>query len=189
MRVLVACEWSNTVRDAFLARGHDAYSCDLLRAEHPNPNWHRHIRGDVTPLLSEPWDLVIAHPPCTYLCNSGLRWMLTEDGRFDKMLKAAEFFKKCLEANSPRVCVENPLMHTWARRTVRVDPTQTVQPWQFGEPYTKSTCLWLRGLPKLQPTQIVSGRYNLTCHLSGTKSKERSRTYTGIALAMAEQWG
>ena len=189
MRVLVACEWSNTVRDAFLGRGHDAYSCDLLPAEHPNPNWRRHIRGDVIPLLQEPWDLVIAHPPCTYLCNSGVRWVREREGRIDLVTDAAIFFLKCLAANAPQVCVENPTMHHYARQHIPFPPTQIVEPYQFGEPESKRTCLWLVGLPSLFPTEIVTGRKNTIHYLGSNGSKERSRTFAGIARAMAEQWG
>lgn len=189
MRILVACEWSNTVRDAFLRLGHDAYSCDLQRAEHPNPNWRRHIQCDVRPLLREEWDLVIAHPPCTYLCNSGVRWLTEREGRMEAMHEAILFFKDCLESNTPRVCVENPVMHGQARRLVGVEPTQMVHPWQFGDPYTKATYLWLRGLPQLTPTNVISGRFNLIRRLGSAGSKERSRTFQGIADAMATQWG
>jgi hypothetical protein len=138
MRVLVACEFSNTVRDAFLRRGHDAYSCDIQRADHPNKNFRRHIRGDVRPLLREPWDLVIAHPPCTYLCNSGVRWMTERAGRREAMLAAVVFFKECLAANAPMVCVENPIMCWYAKDELKVEPTQMIQPWQFGHPESKS---------------------------------------------------
>ena len=189
MQVLVACEWSNTVRDAFLARGHDAYSCDLQRAEHPNPHWRRHIRGDVRPLLKEKWDLVIAHPPCTYLCNSGVRWITERDGRLDAMFDAVVFFKECLAANAPSVCVENPVMHKYARGALDVKPTQLIQPYQFGHPESKATYLWLQGLPPLTTTKVNNNRLN-TIHLLGSAgSKERSRTFQGIAQAMAEQWG
>jgi hypothetical protein len=158
MRVLVACERSNTVRDAFLERGHDAYSCDIEIAKFPNPNYKRHIRGDVRPLLKEPWDLVIAHPPCTYLCNSGVRWLKTELGRINLMELACIFFLDCLSANAPRVCVENPIQHGYAKELIGIAPTQIIQPWQFGHGETKATCLWLKGLPNLKPTNIVSGR-------------------------------
>lgn len=189
-RVLVACEWSNTVRDAFLQLGHDAYSCDLLPAEHPNTNWRRHIRGDVRPLLAQQWDLVIAHPPCTHLCNSGV-WLLTSQRKpFEVMLEAARFFNECLNANARMVCVENPIMHCYAREAVGVDYSQIVQPYQFGHPFTKQTCLWLRGLPLLQPTNILENKKEYICaKLSSADSKERSRTFQGIASAMASQWG
>lgn len=189
MRVLVACEWSNTVRDAFLRRGHDAYSCDLQRAEHPNPNWRRHIRGDVRPLLRERWDLVIAHPPCTYLCNSGVRWITERQERLEEMMNAVVFFKECLAANAPMVCVENPIMHGYAKRALGVLPTQMVQPYQFGHPDSKATYLWLRGLTPLLPSSINNNRLGTIHRLGSAGSKERSRTFEGIARAMAEQWG
>ena len=152
-RVLVACEFSGVVRDAFRARGHDAISCDLLETETPGP----HIRGDVTFLLGRRWDLVIAHPPCTRLCNSGVRW-LYERNLWDEMHKAARFFLECLNANAPRVAVENPVMHKHARAAVGRGHNFTVQPWQFGHPETKRTCFWTRNLPPLEPTSIVDGR-------------------------------
>lgn len=195
MRVLVACEWSNTVRDAFIARGHDAYSCDLVRAEYPNRNWKRHIRGDVRPLLLEPWDLVIAHPPCTYLCNSGIRWMTEREGRLQLMFEAVDFFKECLAANAPRVCVENPVHHIYAKMALWVEPTQVIQPYQFGDAAQKTTCLWLKGLPPLKTTNLVSkgefvihGGRRLPKWYSN-REVDRSRTFPGIARAMAEQWG
>lgn len=197
MRVLVACEWSNTVRDAFLSRGHDAYSCDLIGAEYPNENWRRHIKGDVRPLLKECWDLVIAHPPCTYLCNSGVCHLHTQEDRELKMIDAAIFFLECLQANSDKVCVENPVMHKYAQEIVAFGASQVIQPWMFGHPESKSTCLWLRGLPKLEPTNDVHEIMNnlplklrqRNHYLGSAGSKERSRTYRGIARAMAEQWG
>ncbi len=197
MRVLVACEWSNTVRDAFLARGHDAYSCDLQRAEHPNPNWRRHVRSDVRPLLRERWDLVIAHPPCTYLCNSGVRWLKDNPVRYRKMLEGARFFLDCLLANADRVVVENPIQHAHARKLIP-PPDQIVQPWQFGHPEQKATCLWLTGLPPLVETHNVRAvmmrlpdRLRQRCEWMGGagRSDERSRTFSGVAQAMAEQWG
>lgn len=189
MRVLVACEWSNTVRDAFLERGHDAYSCDLIKAEHPNKNWKRHIVGDVKPLLKERWDLVIAHPPCTYLCLSGVRWIREQINRLDLMEEAAKFFLECYHANSDKVCVENPVMYGIARKAIGLPPTQMLHPWQFGHPVSKKTYLWLRGLTPLAPTNIVEGRDNLIHRLGSAGKKERSRTFAGIAQAMAEQWG
>lgn len=187
MRVLVACEFSNIVRDAFLAKGHDAYSCDLKRA-YPSKHHKRHIRGDVRSLLQKPWDLVIAHPPCTHLCNSGV-WLIGKRKSLKVVAEAAAFFCECLVANSPRVCVENPTMHRYAKEHIPWPPTQVIQPWQFGEPYTKRTCLWLLGLPPLEPTKVVSGRIGLTRKLGSRGSEERSVTYPGVAEAMAEQWG
>lgn len=190
MKVLVACERSNVVRDAFLKRGHDAWSCDLQVAEHPNPNFRRHIRGDVRPLLRQRWDLVIAHPPCTFLCNSGVRWFKRYPNRMDMMNDGATFFLECLGANSPRVCVENPIQHGYAKEIIQIEPTQIVQPWMFGHGETKATCLWLIGLPPLIPTDIVEERQGL-CHKDWHKdsANTRSVTYQGIADAMADQWG
>lgn len=189
-RLLVACEFSGKVRDAFLEVGWDAWSCDLRRCILPNKNSERHLRQDVRPLLREPWDLVIAHPPCTYLCNSGVRWLDGDNDRFERMLDACLFFTDCLEANAPMVCVENPIMHGLARVGVKESYTQIVHPWQFGHGETKATCLWLEGLPKLEPTRIVEGRKPRVHFLSGRwRKSERSITYTGVAKAMAQQWG
>ena len=187
MRVLVACEYSGTVRDAFLARGHDAISCDLLPSDAPGP----HVQGDVLPLLSQPWDLVVAHPPCTYLCNSGVSWLHKDPDRWEKMRAATQFFLACLNANSQCVCVENPIMHGHAKKLIGVHQTQVIQPWQFGHGETKATCLWLRGLPPLRPTDIVPGREQRLHRLppSPDRWKLRSTTYKGIAQAMADQWG
>ncbi len=194
MRVLVACEFSGIVRNAFLLRGHDAISCDL------EPGWRkpydRHVVGDVRPLLRQRWDLVIAHPPCTYLCHSGIRW-LNDGGRRKKRLKGCEFFLECLDANSPKVCVENPVMLGGCLDLIGERPTQTVQPYEFGHCETKRTCLWLRGLPKLNPTTNLKGKTaDLPKSVSqrmwwggSRSSRTRSITYYGIARAMAEQWG
>ncbi len=191
MKVLVACEFSNTVRDAFLRRGHDAYSCDLQRADHPNPNWRRHIRGDVTPLLKQRWDLVIAHPPCTYLCNCGVQFLIDNPTRHSLMIDAVCFFLDCLMANAPMVAVENPVQHGQASEFIP-PYTQIIQPYQFGHPYSKKTCLWLKGLPPLQPTNIVvpSGVWAEDKVADGKDRKnKRSRTFQGIADTMADQWG
>lgn len=190
MRVLVACEFSGRVRDAFLARGHDAWSCDLDDADFPNPNYERHLKRDVRPLLqSGEWDLIIAHPPCTYLCNSGVRWLGERKGRMACLVAGAEFFLACLNAVCPRVCVENPVMHGYAKALIPQAPAQIIQPYQFGEPESKATCLWLKGLPPLKATNTVAGRKNTIHNAGGGHGKERSRTFVGIAQAMAEQWG
>lgn len=198
MRVLVACEFSNTVRDAFLRRGHDAYSCDLQRAVYPNPNFRRHIRGDVRPLLREKWDLVIAHPPCIYLSKIGACRFVSnmpfeEQPRASGVIEGAKFFIECLEANSRHICVENPTQHRYAKGLIGVDYTQTIEPWQFGHPYTKETHLWLTNLPLLQPTQIVEP---VESWVGGKNGKGvvrdpnlRAKTFQGIADAMAKQWG
>lgn len=134
--------------------------------------------------------MVIAHPPCTYLCNSGVRWLHEREGRWEQMKEAAEFFLDCLNANAPCVAVENPVMHRYAREIIGRGPDCTVQPWEHGDGYTKRTCFWLRGLPALTPTQIVEGR-EAACHREppgSERAKNRAKTYPGIARAMAEQW-
>lgn len=187
MRVLVACEFSGVVRDAFRARGYDAMSCDLLPTERPGP----HHEGDVRAILGDGWDLVIGHPPCTFLCNSGVRWLHTRPGRWANMQAGAEMFRAILEAPVPRVAIENPVMHGYAQKIVGCRPDQTIQPWQFGHGEVKATCLWLRGLQPLVPTAIVEGRRPRVHRASPSPDrwKERSRTLPGIADAMADQWG
>lgn len=211
MRVLVACEFSGIVRDAFLAKGHDAWSCDLLPSERTGP----HIKDDVLQWINEPiqdgqkcidcgrysmgdecrvcgggtirpeWDLMIAHPPCAHLAVSGARWFETKQV---EQRKAIWFFMALANANIPKIAIENPIsiMSTHWRK-----PDQIIQPWQFGHGETKATCLWLKGLPKLKPTNIVDGREGRVWKMapSPNRAKERSRTYTGIAEAMADQWG
>ena len=187
MRVLVACEYSGRARQAFRDRGHDAWSCDLLPAEDGSKF---HIQGDARPLLRERWDIVIAHPTCTRLTNSGVRW-LHERQLWQELEQAAEFFRDCLNANADGVAVENPIPHKYALQLIGRDYDQIIQPWQFGHGETKATCLWLNGLPKLTPTNIVEGREARVHRMSPgpDRWKERSRTYQGIADAMAEQWG
>jgi len=196
LRVLVACEYSGVVRRAFLARGCDAWSCDLLPSEDGS---NRHIRGDARDLLHDGWDLLmVAHPPCTRLCNSGVRWLHTPPpgktaGQMELELReGAALFSAFWNAPIPRVAVENPVMHGHAKRLIEnyAEPAQSVQPWQFGHGETKRTCLWLRGLPPLKPTNVVEGREQRVHRMSPspTRWKERSRFYPGIAAAMAEQW-
>lgn len=192
MRVLVGCEFSGTVRDAFLECGHDALSCDLLDSETPGP----HYQGDVRDLLNEKWDLAIFHPPCTYLANSGVRWLYNSDGskniqRWEYMKEATEFFNVLLTCEIHKIAIENPIQHKHARGLLKESYTQTIQPWMFGHGETKKTCLWLKNLPILQPTNVVDGRTARVHRLppSDDRWKERSRTYKGIADAMAEQWG
>ncbi len=181
MRVLVACEYSGKVRDAFKARGHDAWSCDLL----PTDVEGQHIQGDVLDVLDQGWDLMIAHPPCTHLAVSGARWF--KDKRKEQ-LESLEFVKALLEAPIDRIALENPISIISSK--IR-KPDQIVQPWQHGHGETKATCLWLKGLPKLEPTNIVEGRDARVHKMPPSKDrwKLRSETYTGIAKAMAEQWG
>ena len=182
-RVLVACEFSGRVRDAFRGLGHEAISCDLLPTEQPGP----HILGDVLDVLDDGFDLMIAHPPCAHLCSSGARWFKEKraDGR---QARAVSFFMDLAATKIPRVAIENPIgimSSRWRK------PDQIIQPWQYGHPETKSTCLWLRNLPALKPTEIVPGRrQRVHREPPGTdRWKRRSITYSGIADAMARQWG
>jgi hypothetical protein len=186
MKVLVACEFSGIVREAFAKRGHDAWSCDLLPTEQPG----NHIQGNVLDILDKGWDLMIAHPPCTYLCNSGVRWLAGDPIRLACMKDGCWFFNQLLNAPIPKICIENPIPHKYARAIIG-DYTQLIQPWQFGHGETKATCLWLKNLPKLQPTNIVSGRKAKVHKMppSADRWKKRSMTYQGIADAMANQWG
>lgn len=190
MRVLVACEFSGIVRRAFAARGHDAWSCDLLPAEDRS---NRHIVGDARDILNDGWDLLmVAHPPCTRLCNSGVRW-LEERNLWADLDEAAALFSTFWNARIPRIAVENPVMHRHAKaRIVNYQPpAQSVQPWQFGHGETKRTCLWLRNLPPLAPTKVVEGREARVHRMppGPDRWRERSRFFTGIAEAMADQWG
>lgn len=185
MNVAVICEYSGRVRDAFIRRGHRAVSFDLLDTEQPGP----HVTGDVREADLSGFDLFICHPPCTRLCNSGVRW-LAERNLWAELDEACEFFRWCLSLGD-RVAVENPIPHRYALERIGQRYTQVVQPWQFGHGETKATCLWLCGLPQLVPTNIVDGRVAKVHRASPgpDRWKERSRTYQGIADAMAEQWG
>lgn len=187
MRVLVGCEYSGTVRDAFIKRGHDAMSCDLLPTESPGP----HYQGDVLDVLCEGWDIFIAHPTCTFLCNSGVRWLYEKEGRWSSMREGALFFKELWDAGIEKISLENPIMHKHAKEIIGVNYSQIIQPWMFGHGETKATCLWLKNLPKLEPTNIVEGRYGRIHKMPPSKDrgKLRSLTYQGVANAMAEQWG
>lgn len=195
MRVLVACEFSGRVRDSFIRLGHDAISCDLLESERPGP----HVQGDVRELLKQEWDLVIAFPPCTYLAHSGIQWLSKQEGRWEKMLEAVEFFNLFQASACPRVCIENPIMHSHARSRLLVSNyDQKIQPYFFGHPESKSTCLWLKGLPKLKVTNNVERELFKVDHYcsqavhrhgeSKDRWRNRSRTYWGVAKAMASQW-
>lgn len=182
MKVLVACEYSGRVREAFRQRGHDAISCDLLPSEDDSPY---HYQGDVRDLRDTFFDLMIAHPPCTHLAVSGARWF--KDKQVEQQ-EALEFVRMLLAFPIDRIALENPvsIISTRIRK-----PDQIIQPYQFGDPYMKTTCLWLKNLPKLAPTNIVEGREQKCWRLppSPDRWKERSRTYPGIAAAMAGQWG
>jgi hypothetical protein len=207
MRVLIACEFSGTVRRAFAARGHDAWSCDLLPAEDRS---NHHITGDARDHLNDGWDLLmVAHPPCTRLCNSGVRWLTvpppgrTMEEMWAELEEGAALFSAFWNAPIPRVCVENPIMHRHAKaRIVNYQkPAQTVQPWWFGEPVFKGTGLYLRGLPPLQPTaKLMPPEPGTPDHKAWSvihrstgwnpeRWRERSRFFPGIAEAMATQWG
>lgn len=183
LRVLVACEYSGTVRDAFRRFGHDAMSCDLLPTDADGP----HYQGDVRDLLDYPWDLMIAHPPCTHLSVSGAKHF-AEKRKDGRQQSAVSFFLMLARAPIPKIAIENPvcIMSSMWRK-----PDQVIQPWQFGHGETKATCLWLKGLPRLQPTDIVEGREQRIFRMqpSADRWKERSKTFAGIASAMAAQWG
>ena len=183
MRVLVACEYSGRVRDAFIARGHDAMSCDLLPTEVEGP----HYVGDVRDVLHDGWDLLIAHPPCTHLAVSGARHFAAKQASGVQQ-EALEFVRLLLDAPIERIALENPVSIISSR--IR-KPDQIIQPWQFGHGETKATCLWLKNLPLLTPTNVVDGRSDRIHKMppGPNRWKERSRTYQGVALAFAEQWG
>lgn len=211
LTVLVGCEESQSVTLEFDKLGHFANSCDIIDASGPRPDLH--IKDSIFHVLCKPpystgFNLFIGHPPCTYLTNSGVRWlastkekpgftwsdkhqMFINEERFKKMEEAAIFFKSMLYTNADGVAIENPIMHKYAMEIIGVKPTQIIQPWQFGHGETKATCLWLRGLPKLEPTNIVAGREQRIWKLppGPERAKIRSKTYQGIAEAMANQWG
>ncbi len=181
MKVLIGCEYSGVVRDAFIVRGHDAISCDLLPTETPGP----HYQGDVRDIIGDGWDLAIFHPPCTHLAVSGARWFRDKQA---EQAEALAFVRELLSAPIPRIALENPVSIISSR--IR-KPDQIIQPWQFGHGETKATCLWLKNLPLLAPTDIVDGREARVHKMppGPDRWKERSRTYHGIAEAMADQWG
>lgn len=213
MRVLIACEFSGVVRRAFRARGHEAYSCDLLPAE--DGNAAHHYQADVLRVLfdrtfglyRDDWDLLIAHPECTYLCNSGVRWLykggrgnVPDVHRWAHMIDGARFFKRLLDAPVPRKAIENPIMHGFGVDYVGSAHDQLIQPWHFGHREMKATCLWLRNLPPLRKTNVVGPppkdpaehRKWARVHQASpgpNRWKERSRTLPGIGDAMADQWG
>jgi hypothetical protein len=181
MRVLVACEYSGKVRDAFTARGHFALSCDLLPSDSPN-GWH--YRGDVRDVLNAGWDMLVGFPPCTHLAVSGARWFA---GKRTEQEEALAFFRMLWEAPIGKICLENPVS---IASTHICKPSQVVQPYQFGHGEVKKTCLWLKGLPLLVPTDVVEGRVARVWRMgpSPDRAKKRSETYQGIADAMANQW-
>lgn len=197
MKVLVACEFSGTVRDAFRALGHDAWSCDLLPTD-ADPKYH--YQEDVYKVLQlKKWDMLIAHPPCTYLTNAGVCHLHTDRTRWEKMKQGAKFFKNLLQYPIKYVAVENPIMHKYAVRIIGRRQDQVIHPWMFGHKEQKATCLWLKNLPKLKPTKNVKEQMLLLPKAqrervhwlppSQDRWKLRSKTYSGIAKAMAQQWG
>ena len=196
MRVLVACEYSGTVRDAFIRAGHYAASCDLLPSDSPLGD---HYQCNVMDIINNDWDLMIAHPPCTYLTNSGVCWLHKDPSRWALLDEGAAFFKSLLEAPIPMKCIENPIQHKYAKERIGRKQNQVVQPWMFGHMEQKATCLWLEGLPLLEPTDNVKAqmlelpkRERERLHYlppSKDRWKLRSATYKGIAEAMAQQWG
>ena len=202
MKGITGCEYSGRVRDAFRKRGHDFISCDLLDTEVPGP----HYKGDVFDIINDQ-DILIAHPPCTYLANSGVRWLAStkekkgfewnekyqiyiNPERWELMVEGAMFFMKLLTCKIPKKAIENPIMHKYALEIIGARPTQIIQPWMFGHGETKATCLWLVNLPKLKPENIVEGREQRIWKLppGPDRWKERSRTFEGVAEAMANQW-
>ena len=197
MRVFVGCEYSGVVRDAFAAAGHDAWSCDILPTDSPG----NHYQGDIFEALEElgSFDLGIFHPPCTYLCNSGARHLHTDDSRWGKLDDAGDFFRRILDLPISRIAVENPIPHKYAVERIGRKYDQIVQPWMFGHAESKSTCLWLKGLPKLKETDNVREEFKalpkkvaqriLYMPPSKDRWRLRSTTYKGIAEAMAQQWG
>jgi hypothetical protein len=196
MKVLIACEYSGRVRDAFLKLGHDAMSCDLLPTDSPGP----HYQGDVFDLDLESFELMIAHPPCTYLSNSGVCHLHKDTSRWPKLFEGAEFFRKLLESPVERIAIENPIMHKYAKQLIGgVKQTQVIQPWWFGHMEQKATCLWLKGVKPLIATndvkaemmQLPKNERERLHYLppSADRWKIRSTTYQGIADAMAQQWG
>lgn len=205
LNVLVACEFSGTVRDAFLDLGHNAVSCDLLPCESNKYKYaNLHYQGNIQdilydnhPVTNESYDLLIAHPPCTYLANSGVRWLYNADKsinteRWSNMIDACNFFNLFLDSNLniPHIAIENPIIHKHAKQLIDVSYQQKIQPWMFGHGETKSTCLWLKNLPDLIPTNVVNGR-KARIHYEAPapdRWKKRSITYSGIASAMALQW-
>jgi len=196
MNVVVACEYSGKVRDAFIARGHKATSVDLLPTDAPGP----HYQGDIFDYLRGCGhvDLLVGFPPCTYLSNSGVRWLYSDPTRWQRLIEGATFFRDLLNADAPRVAIENPIQHKWARQIIGSRQTQVIQPWQFGHPEQKATGLWLKGLSPLVPTDDVRAlmatlpiQEQQRIHYASPgvdRWKLRSTTYAGIADAMADQW-
>jgi hypothetical protein len=196
MKILVACEYSGIVRDAFRKIGHNAWSCDILPTDGDTAY---HYQCDVKEVLNDNWDLMIAHPPCTYLANSGVRWLFSDETRWKKLESAIDFFKLLLNANIPKIAIENPIQYCYARKGIGIEYTQIIHPYMFGHPERKATCLWLKELEPLIPTNNVKEEMlklpkkdAQKIHYlppSDDRWKLRSKTFQGFANAMAEQWG
>ena len=195
MKILIACEYSATIRNAFQALGHNAWSCDLL----PSDGGGQHIQGDVMGVLNQGWDMMIAHPPCTYLANSGVHWLHKDASRWDLLDEGCAFFKRLLNCNIPRIAIENPIPHKYAVERIGRKYDQLIQPYHFGHLESKATCFWLKGLPKLKHTtnlrkETMALPYNQRNRLhmlppTPDRWKLRSKTFEGIADAVATQWG
>ena len=192
MNVLIGCEYSGIVREEFAKRGHNSWSCDLL----PTDKQGNHFQCDVFKAIEmKKWDLCIFHPPCTYLANSGVRWLYNKDGTINydremKMWEAAMFFKELLFQEVPKIAIENPIMHKHGLKIIGQKYNQIIQPWQFGHGESKATCLWLKNLPELKHTKIIEEKKQSVWRMapSPDRSKKRSKTFKGIAEAMASQW-
>ena len=196
MKILIACEYSGTVRDAFTEKGHDAMSCDLLPTDKPG----KHYQGNVIDIINDDWDMLIAHPPCTYMSNSGVCHLHKDTNRWVELFKAGDFFKRLLDADIPKIVIENPIMHKYGKQLIgNIKQSQVIQPWMHGHTEQKATCLWIKGLPLLVESNNVKDEMMLLpknkrerLHYlppSADRWKLRSTTYQGIANAMAEQWG
>lgn len=192
VKILTGCEHTGAIRDACRDLGHDAWSCDLLPDLSFGPHAKFHIQADVRSILTEGWDAATFNPPCTYQANSGVRWLEGNNPRWKMLVENALLFKECLDAPIPKIAMENPILHKYAFEVIGRKPDQIIQPWMFGTPETKATCLWLKNLPHLVPTDIVpkSSRYPRV-HLESPGAdrwQRRSRTDPNIAAAMAAQW-
>jgi len=196
MKILIACEYSGVMRDAFTKKGHDVMSCDLLPSDKPG----KHYQGDVMDIINDGWDMLIAHPPCTYMSNSGVCHLHKDPARWVELFKAGEFFKGFLDADIPKIVIENPIMHKYGKQLIgNIKQSQVIQPWMHGHAEQKATCLWIKGLPLLTESNNVKEEMMLLpknkrqrLHYfppSPDRWKLRSTTYAGIANAMAEQWG
>lgn len=200
LKILVACEFSGQVRDAFIDLGHNAISCDLLPCEsvkYTDPSLH--YQGDVMDIIDNDYDLMIAHPPCTFMTNAGVRWLYTKDvngnttrnePRWQSLYEASTFFLQLYNANIPHICIENPIMHKHAKALIGINHSQIIQPYQYNEPYQKATCLWLKNLPLLKPVSNLTERNQAVWKMgpSPDRWKKRSITYKGIAQQIALQW-